>query len=122
MKNYFDSINRIYNTYNSGKKISFCKYSIFTIFLFIILIDNNYIENFFILLIKKKKYIIVFIKNIYYVKFVSKPSKKIYIKNKFLKKIFFNISLGIISTNLGLLTIKECQKIGVGGYLLIFII
>ncbi|BCG49383.1 30S ribosomal protein S8 [Candidatus Carsonella ruddii] len=122
MKNYFDSVNRIFNSYNSGKKISLCKYSKFTILIFNILIDFNYIENFFILIINNKKYIIVFVKNIFYIKFISKPSRKIYIKKKFIKNSILSMSLSIINTNLGLLTLKECKQIDVYGVFLLSIL
>lgn len=122
MKNYFDSINRIFNSCNSGKKISFCKYSIFTMLILEIFYENNFIENYFLLIIKNKKFLIVFIKNIYYIKYFSKPSRKISLKNKELNNLLVNISLGIINTNIGLLTLKESKKIGISGYILMIVL
>ncbi|ATX33392.1 30S ribosomal protein S8 [Candidatus Carsonella ruddii] len=122
MKNYFDSINRIFNSYNSGKKISFCNYSNFTMLIFEIFLEYNFIENYFFLIIKKKKYIVVFVKNIYYIKFFSKPSRKISIKNKKINNFLLNTSLCIINTNLGLLTLKECKQIGISGFLIVLIL
>ncbi|WP_433927934.1 30S ribosomal protein S8 [Candidatus Carsonella ruddii] len=122
MKNYFDSINRIFNSYNSGKKISFCNYSNFTMLLLRIFFENNFIENYFLLIINKKKFIIVFIKNIYYLKYFSKPSRKIFLKNKNINSLLLNISLGIINTNLGLLTFKECKQIGISGFIIMIIL
>ncbi|MBY0585380.1 30S ribosomal protein S8, partial [Candidatus Carsonella ruddii] len=118
MKNYFDSINRIINTYNSGKKISFCNYSNFTMLLLGIFLEYNFIENYFLLIIKKKKYIIIFVKNIYYIKYFSKPSRKIFLKNKKINNLLLNMSLGIMNTNLGLLTFKDCKKIGISGFII----
>ncbi|WMC19830.1 MAG: 30S ribosomal protein S8 [Candidatus Carsonella ruddii] len=122
MKIYFDNINRIFNSYNSGKKISLCNYSNFTMLVLNIFYENNFLENYYFLIVNEKKYIIVLVKNIFYLKFFSKPSKKIFIKNKNINNFLFNASLGIINTNLGLMTIKECKKIGLGGILLLIIL
>ncbi|XZR52557.1 MAG: 30S ribosomal protein S8 [Candidatus Carsonella ruddii] len=122
MKIYFDNINRIFNSYNSGKKISLCNYSNFTMLLLNIFYENNFLENYYLLIIKKKKYIVVLVKNIFYLKFFSKPSKKIFIKNNKINNFLFNASLGIINTNFGLMTIKECKKIGIGGILLLILL
>ncbi|BFI90974.1 30S ribosomal protein S8 [Candidatus Carsonella ruddii] len=122
MKKYFDNINRIFNSYNSGKKISLCNYSNFTMLIFNIFYENNFLENYYLLIINKKKYIIVLVKNIFYLKFFSKPSNKIFIKNKKINNFLFSSSLGIINTNFGLMTIKECKKIGIGGMLLLIIL
>ncbi|MGK2912800.1 MAG: 30S ribosomal protein S8 [Candidatus Carsonella ruddii] len=122
MKNYYDSLNRIYNSYISGKKISYCNFSKFTMLILEILFQNNFIENYFLIIINNKKFIIIFVKNIIYLKFISKPSKKISLKHKNLKNIYFNSSLGIVNSNLGLLTIKEIKKIGIGGYIILIIL
>ncbi|WMC19232.1 MAG: 30S ribosomal protein S8 [Candidatus Carsonella ruddii] len=122
MKVYFDNINRIFNSYNSGKKISLCNYSNFTMLLLNIFYENNFLENYYLLIINKKKYIVVLVKNIFYLKFFSKPSNKFFIKYKKINNFLFNASLGIINTNFGLMTIKECKKIGIGGILLLIIL
>ncbi|MFI4847106.1 MAG: 30S ribosomal protein S8 [Candidatus Carsonella ruddii] len=122
MKNYYDSLNRIYNSYISGKKISYCNFSKFTILILEILFQNNFIKNYFLIIINNKKFIIIFVKNIIYLKFISKPSKKISLKHKNLNNIFFNSSLSIINSNLGLLTIKEIKKIGIGGFVILIIL
>ncbi|MFI4883831.1 MAG: 30S ribosomal protein S8 [Candidatus Carsonella ruddii] len=122
MKNYYDSLNRIYNSYISGKKISYCNFSKFTMLILEILLQNNFIENYFLIIINNKKFIIIFVKNIIYLKFISKPSKKISLKNKQLNNIYFNSSLSIINSNLGLLTLKEIKKIGIGGYIILIIL
>ncbi|XZR52966.1 MAG: 30S ribosomal protein S8 [Candidatus Carsonella ruddii] len=122
MKVYFDNINRIFNSYNSGKKISLCKYSNFTMLLLNIFYENNFLENYYLLIINSKKFIVVLVKNIFYLKFFSKPSNKFYIKYKNINNFLFNASLGIINTNFGLMTIKECKKIGIGGILLLIIL
>ncbi|XRA05390.1 MAG: 30S ribosomal protein S8 [Candidatus Carsonella ruddii] len=122
MKNYYDSLNRIYNSYISGKKISYCNFSKFTMLILEILFQNNFIKNYFLIIINNKKFIIIFVKNIIYLKFISKPSKKISLKHKNLNNIFFNSSLGIINSNLGLLTIKEIKKIGIGGIIMFIIL
>ncbi|UNB92038.1 30S ribosomal protein S8 [Candidatus Carsonella ruddii] len=122
MKNYFDSINRIFNSYNSGKKISFCQYSKFTMLILEIFYEYNFIENYFLLIINKKKFIIIFVKSIYYLKYFSKPSRKISLKNKKINNLLLNMSLGIINTNLGLLTFKEAKRIGISGYIILIIL
>ncbi|MFI4883664.1 MAG: 30S ribosomal protein S8 [Candidatus Carsonella ruddii] len=122
MKNYYNSLNRIYNSYISGKKISYCNFSKFTMLIFEILFQNNFIENYFLIIINNKKIIIVFIKSIIYLKFISKPSNKISLKNKELKNIYFNSSLAIINSNLGLLTVKEIKKLGIGGQIILIIL
>ncbi|MFI4913414.1 MAG: 30S ribosomal protein S8 [Candidatus Carsonella ruddii] len=122
MKNYYDSLNRIYNSYISGKKISYCNFSKFTILILEILFQNNFIKNYFLIIINNKKFIIIFVKNIIYLKFISKPSRKISLKHKNLNNIFFNSSLSIINSNLGLLTIKEIKKLGIGGFVILIIL
>lgn len=53
---------------------------------------------------------------------ISKPSKRVYIPNNLkLIKIYTNNSLGIISTNLGILTTTKAHALNVGGELLFFI-
>ncbi|AFP84011.1 30S ribosomal protein S8 [Candidatus Carsonella ruddii] len=122
MKKYYDNINRIFNSYNSGKKISLCNYSNFTMLIFNIFYENNILENYFLLIVKKKKFIIVLIKNIFFFKFFSKPSKKYFIKNKEINFYFLNLGIGIINTNYGLMTIKESKKLGIGGVLLFILL
>ncbi|MGK2931121.1 MAG: 30S ribosomal protein S8 [Candidatus Carsonella ruddii] len=122
MKNYYDSVNRIYNSYISGKKISYCNFSKFTMLILEILLQNNFIKNYFLIIINNKKFIIIFIKNIIYLKFISKPSKKISLKHKKLNNVYFNSSLSIVNTNLGLLTVKETKKIGIGGFIILIIL
>ena len=54
-------------------------------------------------------------------KFLSKPSKRIYYSSKQLWKISSSKSFIIISTNKGLMTIEQCKKINEGGEPLIII-
>ncbi|WP_045117921.1 30S ribosomal protein S8 [Candidatus Carsonella ruddii] len=116
-----NNIIRLINSYNSGKNICICIYSKISMLLLGILIEKKIIKSFFVLLFKNKKKIFVIIKTIILIKLFSKPSNKRYIKNKYLKKIEFNNGL-IISTNIGLLTIRECLKLKIGGKIFFSII
>ena len=55
------------------------------------------------------------------IKFISKPSKRIYFSSKQLFKINLNLGLFLISTNKGLLSLQECKKLNLGGEPLVFI-
>ena len=55
------------------------------------------------------------------IKFVSKPSKRVYFSVKQLWKINSNNNLIIISTSKGLLSIFQCKKLKIGGELFVII-
>lgn len=55
------------------------------------------------------------------IKFISKPSRRIYYSLNQIWKIDSNKSLFIFSTNKGLMTIMDCKKIKTGGELSILI-
>ncbi|AFP84371.1 30S ribosomal protein S8 [Candidatus Carsonella ruddii] len=116
-----NNIIKIINSYNSGKNICICIYSKSSMLLLGILIEKKIIKNFFIILFKNKKKILVIINSIIFVKIFSTPSCKKYIKSNYLKKISFNNGL-IISSSFGLITIKECLKLKIGGKLLFSIV
>lgn len=55
-------------------------------------------------------------------KFISKPSKRVYLSYIQLKKMFFYESVfGLVLTDYGLLSIFECLKYRIGGELLIIL-
>ena len=53
--------------------------------------------------------------------FLTKPSKRIYLSLKQLWKIDSNFGLIIISTNKGVLSKQDCQKLKIGGEPFVFI-
>ena len=52
------------------------------------------------------------------IKFISRPSRKIYIGYKDLRSVRQGYGLGVISTSRGLMTVKEAKKSRVGGQFL----
>lgn len=112
-----NSLNNIIN-YQKRKKKKIKFY--YSKFLYSILkkIESEFLEKVYIVnkkIIVKLKYIFnnPIIKNI---KFISKPSKRIYIKIKELKNT--RIEDCIISTNIGILNKKESIKKNIGGEIL----
>jgi small subunit ribosomal protein S8 len=76
---------------------------------------------------KKKNNLKVFLKYndsnflINYIKFISKPSLKIFISSKMLWKLNEKLGVFVLSTDKGLLTLKKCKKFNLGGVLLFFL-
>jgi len=56
-----------------------------------------------------------------YIKFISKPSSKIFISSKMLWKLNEKLGIFVLSTDKGLMTLKKCKKLNLGGFLLFFI-
>lgn len=50
-----------------------------------------------------------------FIKFISKPSKRIYVNSKQLFKINLDLGLFIISTNKGTFSLQNCKKLRIGG-------
>jgi len=76
---------------------------------------------------KNKGHIEIFIKYknknpvINTVKFITKPSKRVYCSLKQLWKIDSNSSLLVLSTNKGILTLDKSKKLKVGGELFLYV-
>lgn len=49
---------------------------------------------------------------------VSKPGRRIFVKNKDIKPVFNNLGVGIISTPKGVISSVEAKRLGVGGEML----
>lgn len=49
------------------------------------------------------------------IKFISKPSKRVYLSSKQLWKFDSSIGLVIVSTNKGVFSIETCKKLNLGG-------
>jgi small subunit ribosomal protein S8 len=49
---------------------------------------------------------------------ISKPGRRVYVSGKDVPKVLNGLGIAILSTNKGVLTDKECRKIGVGGEVL----
>jgi len=83
--------------------------------------SEGFIEEFIITNKQNKKYITVInknTKNIYHLKQISKPGRKIYAKSKDMPRPLRGLGLVIVSTPKGVITAKEARKIGVGGELI----
>ncbi|AFP83627.1 30S ribosomal protein S8 [Candidatus Carsonella ruddii] len=120
MKIFYKNLNKLYNSYNSGKKICFCEYNKISIIFFGYLMNNNIIKNYYIFYFYKKNYILILINKFLFLKWYSKPSKKMFIKFNNIKPYYLNIGMLLITTNLGILNIKECIKLKIGGKLLFY--
>jgi small subunit ribosomal protein S8 len=115
--NYIDFIMRIKNSnprLNGDLKLP---YSRMNMRIAQILIDNHYLKSAEKITIDKKNYLKVALgnKRIENVKFVSKPSRKIYIKSKDIKPVNHGFGLGIISTPKGIMTASQAKKDKIGG-------
>ena len=55
---------------------------------------------------------------IYGLKRISKPSCRVYVKGKDIKKVYNGMGISILSTSKGVMTDKQARKEGVGGELL----
>lgn len=55
---------------------------------------------------------------IYFLKRVSKPSRRVYVKNEDIKPIFHGTGISIISTSRGIMTDKEAREAKIGGEVL----
>ncbi len=86
-----------------------------------ILKDNKYISNFKIIRDNKQNVIRIFLlykdekKTILHLQRISKPSLRIYKKNKDIKKVLNGYGIGIYSTPKGILTDSQARKLKVGG-------
>ena len=83
--------------------------------------NNKYISNFKIIRDNKQNVIRIFLlyKNggspISHLQRISKPSLRIYKKNKDIKKVLNGYGIGIFSTSKGILTDDNARKLKVGG-------
>ena len=86
-----------------------------------ILKDNKYVSNFKIIRDNKQNIIRVFLlykdekQTVLHLKRVSKPSLRVYKKNKDIKKVLNGYGIGIYSTPNGILTDSQARKQKVGG-------
>jgi small subunit ribosomal protein S8 len=86
-----------------------------------ILKDNKYVSNFKIIRDNKQNIIRVFLlyKNgksvITHISRISKPSLRLYRKNKNIKKVLNGFGLGIYSTPKGIITDLKAKELNVGG-------
>ncbi|AFP83817.1 putative ribosomal protein S8 [Candidatus Carsonella ruddii CS isolate Thao2000] len=118
MKIFYKNLNKVYNSYNSGKKICFCNYNKISMIFFGYLMNNKIIKNYYIFYFCNKIYLLILINKFLFLKWFSKPSKKIFIKFRNIKSCFLNTGVLLITTNLGIINIKECIKLKIGGKLL----
>lgn len=119
MDNISNLISKIKNGFLSKKTKIVQKESKQILNILNILIKEGFIKNY---RVNEKKQIIIYLKYknnksiINNIKRISKPGKRIYIKNKDLykkKQGFF-----IISTSIGFLTLLEAKKLNIGGELI----
>lgn len=111
------------NGQNSKKSFIFVSSNNINIPLLNILWEEGFIKGFS----SKNKKIKVFLKynntnpTISFVRFFSKPSMNIYITNNMLWKLNDKLGIFVLSTNKGLLSLKECKKYNLGGILFFFL-
>jgi small subunit ribosomal protein S8 len=90
-----------------------------------VLKDEGYIRNYKFLKDSKQGTLRVYLKYdqgqtpaIYSLKRVSKPSRRVYVKNKEVKPVFNGLGIAILSTSHGIMTDKRARKENVGGEVL----
>ncbi len=116
-----DLLARIKNALLAGKKEEIVPASKMKFNLLKILKKEGFIEDVKKIRIKEKDYLKIELKYkdklpvIQGFERVSKPGRRIYIKNSEIKPVFNGLGIAIISTPLGLLTDKEARQKGVGG-------
>lgn len=122
-----DMINRIKVASFIKKDYVFIFFSKIINSIFIILKDEGYIRDFFLISFNEKKIFLLLIKYfnkksvIQIFKRVSKSSLRIYSSYKKIPKIMNGLGVSIISTNKGLITDKVAKFLGVGGEIICYV-
>jgi len=122
-----DMLIRIKNAYMARKtNIDNVQYSKLKENVLKILKDNNFIKEYKVIDNNNKKNISITLRevtnpvqDIPVVKFYSKPSRRVYVSYKELRKVAGGLGIGVISTNKGVMTTKNA-KINKVGWELIF--
>jgi small subunit ribosomal protein S8 len=90
-----------------------------------ILKDEGFIKNFKVIDSNKQKLLRIYLKysgdnqpSLQYLKRISKPGRRIYIKSEDLMPVLNNIGIWILSTPKGLITNKAAKQLNVGGEVL----
>ena len=90
-----------------------------------ILKDEGFIKNFKFLKDGKQGILRIYLKygqgqagSIYYLKRVSKPGRRFYVKSKDLKPVLNGMGISILSTSRGVMTDKQARRENVGGEIL----
>ncbi len=90
-----------------------------------ILKDEGYIRNYKFLKDGKQGILRVYLKYgggqsdvVYGLKRISKPSRRIYVRNKDIKTVLNGLGISILSTSKGVMTDKSARKENVGGEIL----
>lgn len=124
-----DFITRIRNAILVRHKIVRTPATKITIALVNILKVEGFIEDFEIFEESSIKSLFVFLKYkenhkkpiISFLKRISKPGRRIYLKNKNLPQIIGSYGIGILSTSSGIITHKKARMSNIGGEILLYI-
>lgn len=119
---YLDLLIRLKNAQNSKRK--FIKYFVFNKLdkaICDILLKNNFINKFEIKGKAPRNYLEIYLnpyKKIKGIKFLSKPSVKIYKSFRDLNLVKGGFGIGVITTSKGVMTFKEAKQNKIGGQIL----
>ena len=87
-----------------------------------ILKDEGFIKNYKVIDVNRIKVLRIYLKYnkdmepaLLYLKRISKPGRRVFIKSEQIKPILNNIGISIISSSKGLITNKSASKLNVGG-------
>jgi small subunit ribosomal protein S8 len=124
-----DFITRIRNAVLVRHKIVQTPATKLTIELTKILKVEGFIEDFEIFETKSNKSLLIFLKYkefgkkpiINFLKRISKPGRRVYMKNKNLKKTIESFGLAILSTSKGIITDNKANLLKIGGEVLLYI-
>ncbi|WGH25485.1 MAG: 30S ribosomal protein S8 [Candidatus Shikimatogenerans bostrichidophilus] len=117
----------IRNSINVKKKYVITNYSRINLNITSVLYNNNFINKYKIKKINRKKKIKIYLKYIKnrsiirYIKRISKPSLRKYVKYKEIKKVLKGYGISIISTSMGVITGYEAVSRKIGGEILCII-
>lgn len=124
---FSDFMNRVLVAQRMILPFIFFNYSTFIFNILKILKKEGYIDSIFLLSNNNLNFIIVKLKYCFnkpvitiFKKF-SKYNIKIYKGYRYLPKVVNGLGITIVSTNKGLLTDRECKKLGIGGELICYV-
>ena len=123
MLSIYRAIINLKNGQNSKKSFIYVSSNSINISLLNILWEEGFINGFS----SKNKKFKVFLKYnnsnslISYVRFFSKPSMNVYITSNMLWKLNDKLGVFVLSTDKGLLSLKECKRSNLGGILCFFL-
>lgn len=118
---YHDLLIRIKNAQAAHHRVLTAPYAKFDAAVLKVLVDAGYVKNVEKKSMNKKNYLEVTLASskaksaINGIKFMSAPSRHIYVKASAVKPVKQGFGIGVVSTSHGVMSTKEARKAGLGG-------